>query len=105
MRENCLQSNERFEDNPLGIHLQALARSFMEDGYANETVRLKLGLLTDFGRWFGRTGFDATRVDERLVGVFFKHRKRVWRGHRKTLEQFLAHPPKVCRDPRSRAGA
>jgi site-specific recombinase XerD len=91
MLENALQPNERLRDNPLGFHLQALATSFMEDGYADVTVRLKLGLLADFGRWFGRTGLAVTRVDERLVDAFFKHRKQVRRGDLKTLEQFLVH--------------
>jgi site-specific recombinase XerD len=91
MLENSLQSNARFQDNPLGFHLQALATSFMEDGYADETVRLKLGLLADFGRWFERTGLAVTHVDERLVDTFVKHRKQVRRGDLKTLKQFLGH--------------
>jgi len=49
MLENALQPNERLRDNPLGLHLQALATSFMEDGYADVTVRLKLGCLRTLG--------------------------------------------------------
>ena len=91
MLEDSLQPSERLRDNPLGLHLQTLATSFMEDGYADVTVQLKLGLLADFGRWFGRTRLAVTHVDERLVDAFIKHRQQVRRGERKTLDQFLDH--------------
>jgi site-specific recombinase XerD len=91
MLEDSLQPSERLRDNPLGLHLQTLATSFMEDGYADVTVQLKLGLLADFGRWFGRTRLAVTHVDERLVDAFVKHRQQVRNGDRKTLEQFLGH--------------
>src|ERR1700758_1267637 len=91
MLEDSLRPNERLRDNPLGLHLQALATSFMEDGYADMTVRLKLGLLADFGRWFGQTRLAITDVDERLVDAFVKHRQQVRRGDLKTLEQLLGH--------------
>jgi site-specific recombinase XerD len=90
MLENSLQPNER-QDNPLGFHLQTFATSLREGGYADETVRLKLALLADFGRWFGRTGLTVTHVDEQLVEAFVKHRKQVHRGDLKTLEQVLDH--------------
>ena len=77
MLKDSLEPSERLRDNPLGLHLQALATSFREDGYADVTVRLKLGLLADFGRWFGRTRLAVTQVDERLVDAFVKHRQQV----------------------------
>jgi site-specific recombinase XerD len=89
--QNALQLTEHLQDKPLGFHLRALATSFVENGYADETIRLKSMLLADFGRWFGRTGLGVTHVDERLVAAFVKHRKQVRRGDLKTLEQFLDH--------------
>jgi site-specific recombinase XerD len=89
--KNFMQGNKRLEASPLGLHLEALARSFKEDGYPDSTVRVKLRLLTDFGRWFGQTGLAITCIDERQVEAFFKHRKRVQWGDRKTLGQFLEH--------------
>ena len=56
MLKNSLQPDARFRDNPLEFHLQTLATSLGEDGYVDETVRLKLRLLADLGRWLGRTG-------------------------------------------------
>ena len=86
-----MQPDERLQDNPLSFHLQALATSLVEDGYADETVRWKLGLLADFGRWFARTGRTVTHNHERLVEAFVKHRQQVRRGDSKTLKQFLDH--------------
>jgi len=91
MLKNSVQPNERLQDNPLSFHLQALATSLVEDGYADETVRWKLGLLADFGRWFARTGRTVTHIDERLVEAFVKHGQQVRRGDSKTLKQFLDH--------------
>ncbi|HEX5483744.1 MAG TPA: hypothetical protein VFZ08_14060, partial [Terriglobia bacterium] len=91
MLENSFPPDERFQDNSLRFHLQALATSLVEDGYADETVRSKLGLLADFGRWFGRTGLTVAHLDDRLVEAFVKHRQQVRRGDSKTLEQLLDH--------------
>ena len=54
--QNALQLPAHLQDKPLGFHLRALAASFVQNGYADETIRLKSILLADFGRWFGRTG-------------------------------------------------
>ena len=91
MLEKSLQPNERLHDNPLGPSLQALATSLVEDGYADQTVRSKLRLLADLGRWFGLTGLTVAHLDERHVEAFVKHRQQVRRGDLKTLEQFLDH--------------
>lgn len=91
MLEKFLRSNERLEDNALGSHLQALATCLAEDGYADETIRSKLKLLVDLGRWLGRTGLTVAHLEERHVGAFVKQRQRVHRGDLRTLEQFLEH--------------
>ena len=65
MLEKSLQPNERLHDNPLGLSLQALATSLVEDGYADQTVRSKLRLLDELGRWFGLTGLTVAHLDER----------------------------------------
>jgi len=91
MLERSLQPNERLHDNPLELSIQALATSLVEDGYADETIRWKLRLLADLGRWFGQTGLTVAHLDERHVEAFVKHRQQVRRGDLKTLEQFLDH--------------
>jgi site-specific recombinase XerD len=91
MLEKSLPPNERLHDNPLGLSLQALATSLVEDGYADQTVRSKLRLLDELGRWFGLTGLTVAHLDERHVEAFVKHRQQVRRGDLKTLEQFLDH--------------
>jgi integrase/recombinase XerD len=89
--EKSLRANERLEGKPLKSHLQALATCLAEDGYADETIRSKLKLLADFGRWLGRTGLTVAHLEERHVGAFVKQRHRVRRGDLRTLEQFLEH--------------
>ncbi len=91
MLEKFLQPNERLHDIPLGLSLRALATSLVEDGYADQTVRSKLRLLDELGRWFGLTGLTVAHLDERHVEAFVKHRRQVRRGDLKTLEQFLDH--------------
>lgn len=91
MQENTAQPDVRLQDNPLESHLQTLATSLVEDGYADVTVRSKLGLLADFGRWFGQTGLTVAHLDERHVDALVKGRQQVRRGDLKTLDQFLDH--------------
>lgn len=91
MLEKFLRSNERLEDNALGSHLQALARCLVEDGYAGETIRSKLKLLGDFGRWLARTGLTVAHLEEGHVSAFVKQRQHVRRGDLRTLEQFIEH--------------
>jgi hypothetical protein len=83
-------------------------RSTTKDGRftgADQTVRLKLRLLADLGRWFGQTGLAVAHLDERRVDAFVKHRQQVRRGDLKTLEQFLDLLRKRVVIPRSRASA
>jgi integrase/recombinase XerD len=75
----------------LVVQLRRFTASLIEQGYAGETVRLKVKLVTDFGEWLKRDRFAIADLDERRVQVFLKHRRRVHRGNLKTLQQFLAH--------------
>jgi site-specific recombinase XerD len=75
----------------LVVQLRGFTASLIEQGYAGETVRLKVKLVTDFGEWLKRNRVAAADLDERRVDAFLKHRRRVHRGNLKTLQQFLAH--------------
>src|ERR1700732_2690410 len=77
--------------DPLVAQLQSCTTSLIEQGYADETVRLKLQLLTNFGQWLRRNRLAVTNLDERLVEAFLKRKRRVHRGDLKTLQQFLDH--------------
>jgi len=100
---------ESFFQNPVSakglpeslvLQLKGFIKSRMEEGYADQTVRAKLQLLTKLGQWLGRNRLSITNLDEQLVGAFLKHRKRVQLGNLKTLQQFLNHLRKsgVVRD-------
>ena len=71
--------------------LRRFTTSLIEQGYADETVRLKLRLLTNFGQWLRRNNLAVTNLDERLVEAFLKRKQRVHRGDLRTLQQFLDH--------------
>ena len=75
----------------LVVQLRRFTASLIEQGYSGETVRLKVKLVTDFGESLKRDRFAIADLDERRVEAFLKHRRRVYRGNLKTLQQFLAH--------------
>src|SRR6266481_5114394 len=77
--------------DPSVAQLRRFTTSLVEQGYADETVRLKLQLLTNFGQWLGRNNLTVTKLDERLVEAFLKRKRRVHRGDLRTLQQFLDH--------------
>jgi site-specific recombinase XerD len=89
-----LETNEQLRDNPLVMHLRPFATSLIEKDYANSTVKLKLWLLANFGKWLGRSGLTATSVDEQIIEGFIKDRQtegRLHRGNVAALRQFLDH--------------
>jgi hypothetical protein len=50
--------------------LRRFTTSLIEQGYADETVRLKLQLLRNVGQWLGRNDLAVTNLDERVVEAF-----------------------------------
>ncbi|MFB3816029.1 MAG: tyrosine-type recombinase/integrase [Candidatus Methylomirabilales bacterium] len=89
-----LLTDPRVRDNPLSTHLASFASSLQEAGYAQATVKAKLGLLAEFGHWLGRRRGAVRDLEERRVARFVTHRERkghLHRGARETLRQFLDH--------------
>jgi len=76
---------------PLVAQLRRFITELIEQGYADETVRSKLLLLTNLGQWLRRNSLAITNLDERLVEAFLKRKHRVHRGDSRTLQQFLDH--------------
>lgn len=77
--------------DPVIAQLWGFTTSLIEQDYADETVRLKLQLLTNLGQWLRRKNLPVMNLDERLVDAFLKRKHRVHRGDSKTLQQFLDH--------------
>ena len=71
------------------VQIRKFATLLVEQGYADETVRLKLQLVTNFGQWLKRNRLAIAKLDEQLVEAFFKRKHRVRRGSLRTLRQFL----------------
>ena len=77
--------------DPLVVQLPRFTSSLIEQGYADETVRVKVKLVTNFGQWLKRNRRVVTDLDEPLVQAFLKRKHRVRRGDLRTLQQFLDH--------------
>jgi site-specific recombinase XerD len=77
--------------DPLVFQLRRFTSSLIEQGYADETVRWKVKLVTDLGRWVKRNGVAVADLDEPLVEAFLKRKHRERRGNSRTLQQFLDH--------------
>jgi integrase/recombinase XerD len=90
----CLGADKLEQRNPLLVHVQSLAASLMECGYAATTMQSKLGLIVDLGQWLGRRGLAVTDLDERRIETFIAGRRRnglCRRGDRTTASQLLDH--------------
>jgi site-specific recombinase XerD len=79
---NCLP-------DPLVVQLQRFTASLLEQGYADQTLRLKVKLVTDLGQWLKRNGVAVADLDEPRVEAFLKRGRRERRGDLRTLQQFL----------------
>ena len=77
--------------DPLVVQLPRFTSSLIEQGYADETVRCKVKLVTNLGQWLKRNGRVVADLDEPLVEAFLKRKQRERRGDLRTLQQFLDH--------------
>ena len=77
--------------HPLVVQLRRFTSSLIEQGYADETVRWKLKLVTNLVQWLKRNRLVVADLDEPLVEAFFKRKHRERRGDLRTLQQFLDH--------------
>lgn len=93
MVESCFQNAVAVKclPQPLVDQLPRFTTSLIEQGYADETVRLKVKLVTDFGQWLTRNRLAATDLTESLVEAFLKRKHRMHKGDSRTLQQFLDH--------------
>jgi site-specific recombinase XerD len=81
--------------NPLEDHLRTFAASLLDSGYRKRTIQDKLYLLSSLGWWFGHSKRGVSQLDEHLVEVFAKHKRRVHRADLTTLRQFVDHLRKL----------
>jgi hypothetical protein len=78
----------RLRRGPLGPHLDALATTLHQHGYAPDSIRRTLRAGEQFGRWLAQHGLAIADVDEALVARYLR-----------TLP-----PPPVGRWPKAAAG-
>lgn len=61
---------DRMRAGELGAHVDGIARSLVEAGYARQTARCHLWTIADFGRWLGREGVALSEVDDQAVAAY-----------------------------------
>jgi site-specific recombinase XerD len=85
---------ERLRAGLFGPHLDTFVAALCELGYARSTVRARLRLLDDLGRWLARQGPELTDLQEQVVNRFLQERQRqgrLGRGDARAARHFLEH--------------
>lgn len=85
-----LVAADRLPD-PLVVHLRRFTSSLIEQGYADQTVRFKVKLVTNFVQWLKRKRIAVADLDEPLVEAFLKRKHQARKGNLRTLQQLLDH--------------
>jgi integrase len=71
----------RLRRGPLGTHLDALATTLSQHGYAPDSIRRTLRAGDQFGRWLSQYGYAIADVDEALVERYITTLPRPPVGH------------------------
>lgn len=85
---------ERLGRDPLGAHIDSVARSLVDLGYASSTVRTSLWCLADFSRWIQRSDVAVGDLDEGIIDIFVDERQRqgrLHRSHRPTVRRLVEY--------------
>ena len=79
---------------PLGSHIDGFANLLSDQGYATQTGRQKIRLMSDLSAWLGQRPLGIKDLDEEQIDGFLKRQKKqglFHRGDRGTLAQLLHH--------------
>ncbi len=97
MSENLFKepvAAERLGRDPLKAHVDSVARSLVDLGYASSTVRTYQWCLADFSGWIERSGVAVGDLDDRIVDTFVDERQRQGRlhwSHRPAVRRLVEH--------------
>jgi site-specific recombinase XerD len=81
----------RLRRGPLGPHLDALAATLHQHGYAPDSIRRTLRAGEQFGRWLAQHGYAIADVDEALVTRYLQTLPRPPAGHWPKVAAGLPH--------------
>jgi site-specific recombinase XerD len=84
---------ERLHQGPLSEHLDAYAAGVAEQGYAPDSIRQQIVVISDFSRWLNRKHIDVQVLDSKVVDRFLRLRRRqqrIRRGDSKALDRLLS---------------
>ena len=84
---------------PLSPHLGAYVSSLIDQHYSGHSVCMKARCVRRFSGWLARRHVEAQGADEQAVALYHRDRarvRRVWRGERYSLGQFLTFLRSRC---------
>jgi len=94
MIEQCFSRTSvitRLQLGPLGSHLDALATTLHQHGYAPDSIRRALRAGDQFGRWLSQQGYTIAEVDEALVERYISALSRPPSGRGPKAAEGLPH--------------
>src|SRR6266849_7203774 len=94
MIEQCFSRTSvitRLQLGPLGSHLDALATTLHQHGYALDSIRRALRAGDQFGRWLSQQGYTIAEVDEALVERYISALSRPPSGRGPKAAEGLPH--------------
>lgn len=85
---------ERLHAGPLAVHIDSFAERLLNQGYAINTCKAKVLLVTNLSHWVERKQLQISDLDEQKINEFIKYRTIHYRSNRyenPTLRDFLVH--------------
>jgi len=85
---------EHLHAGPLAVQIDSFAKKLLNQGYAINTCKAKILLVTDLSHWVERKQLQISYLDEQKISEFIRYRVIHYRPNRyenPTLRDFLAH--------------
>ena len=85
---------QRHRQCAVGPYLDSAAKTLVDAGYTESTVRTYLWATTHFGAWLTRNGLKSSEIDEKTVEFFLEHRRSQGTLHRSqaaSIRHLLTH--------------
>ena len=64
------------QDSPLGLYVDPYAAEMRKEGYPQQTIKLQIRLIADFGRWIAKRRITAHEVSADLFQPYIRARAR-----------------------------
>jgi site-specific recombinase XerD len=85
---------KRLRTGPLSEHIDGFAQCLWERGYADQSGKIQLRLISELSRWLLRRDIETKNLNEQIISKFLQYKKRhgrVHRGYASCLQAFLLY--------------